>query len=85
MLLGQARGNKTEGRGSGYGGWGGGFSALRRLTTFNIHATNLHKMRLLIYICFLSDLVESCLLTFAFALSMDQLTYKQKSDKNSKV
>ena len=46
---------------------------------------NLHKMRLLIYICFLSDLVESCLLTFAFALSMDQLTYKQKSDINSKV
>lgn len=46
---------------------------------------NLHKMRLLIYICFLSDLVESCLLTFAFALSMDQLTYQQKSDINSKV
>ena len=46
---------------------------------------NLHKMRLLIHICFLSDLVESCLLTFAFALSMDQLTYKQKSDINSKV
>lgn len=46
---------------------------------------NLHKMRLLICICFLSDLVESCLLTFAFALSMDQLTYKQKSDINSKV
>ena len=41
MLLGQARGNKTEGRGSGYGGWGGGFSALRRLTTFNMHATKL--------------------------------------------
>lgn len=42
-------------------------------------------MRLLIYIYFLGDLVESCLLTFAFALSMDQLTYKQKSDINSKV
>ena len=84
MLLGQARGNKTEGRGSGYGGWGGGFSALRRLTTFNMQP-NLLKMRLLIYIYFLGDLVESCLLAFAFALSMYQLTYKQKSDINSKV
>lgn len=84
MLLGQVRGNKTEGRGSGYRGWRGGFSALRRLTTFNMQP-NVHKMRLLIYICFLSDLVESCLLTFALTLSMDQLTYKQKSDINSKV
>ena len=41
MLLAQARWNETEGRGSGYRGWGGGFSALRRLTTFNMHATKL--------------------------------------------
>ena len=54
------------------------------VTTFNMQP-NLLKMRLLIYIYFLGDLVESCLLTFAFALSMDQLTYKQKSDINSKV
>ena len=40
---------------------------------------------LLIYIYFLSDLVESCLLTFAFASRMDQLICKQESVINNKV
>lgn len=43
LLLGQARGKETEGRGSGYGGWGGGFSKLWMPTTFSMQP-NWHKM-----------------------------------------